>query len=129
VPRYLLPSLLACLLAAGCAVIGAPGGDTSVVIPLESGAYVLTQAAFRFTGPADVAVTAEPTEAAVVVDLEPGVYQVELEPGWQLERVLADGTRHPVDAVLAGPAVQDIAVVPGTASEVRFEFLVTSPPP
>jgi len=127
VRRYLLASLLAT--AAGCAAIGAPGGEPSVIIPLESGAYVLARAAFHFTGPEEVSVTADPTEAAVIVDLEPGVYHVELEAGWQLERVRDDGTREPVEAVLAGPAVQEVPVVPGMASEIRFEFLVTTPPP
>jgi hypothetical protein len=113
------------LVVAGCAAIGSPGGGTSVVIPLESGSYLLTAASFHFAGPDELSVTADSAGPSLVVELAPGVYQVELEPGWQLERVAEDGSRAPVEAVLAGPAVHEVAVVPDQEAEVRFEFLVT----
>jgi hypothetical protein len=119
--------LLAACLVAGCASIGAPGGATTVVIPLESDGYLLSAASFHFTGPDELSVSSDDGEAALAVDLAPGVYQVELEAGWQLARVLDDGSWQPVDAVLAGPAAQTIPVVPGETAEVRFEFLVTGP--
>jgi hypothetical protein len=119
--------LVAACLVAGCASIGAPGGGTTVVIPLESGGYVLTAASFHVTGPTELSVSAEDGEAALALDLAPGVYQVELEPGWQLARILDDGSWQPVAAVLAGSAAQTIPVVPGETAEVRFEFLVTGP--
>jgi len=112
-------------LVAGCASIGAPGDGTSVFIPLESGGYVLTAASFHFTGPDELSVSAEDGDPSLAIELEPGVYQVELEPGWQLARVLDDGSWQPVDAVLAGSAARTIPVIPGETAELRFEFLVT----
>jgi hypothetical protein len=118
--------LLAACLAAGCASIGAPAA-TTVVIPLASDGYLLTAASFHFTGPDELSVSSDDGDPALAVELAPGVYQVELEAGWQLARALDDGSSQPVDAVLAGSAVQTIAVVPGETADVRFEFLVTGP--
>jgi len=117
---------IACMIA-GCASIGAPGGGTSVFIPLENGGYLLTTASFHFTGPDELSVSTDDGEPSLEVELAPGVYQVELEPGWQLARVLDDGTAQPVGAVLAGEPARTLPVVPGETAELRFEFLVTDP--
>ena len=119
--------LVVAILLAGCASIGAPAGGTTVVIPLAGDGYLLTAASFHFTGPDELSVSTDDGDPALAIELAPGVYQVELEPGWQLARVLDDGSSQPVDAVLAGPAAQTIPVVPGESIEVRFEFLVTGP--
>ncbi len=119
--------LVAASLFAGCASIGAPGGGTTVVIPLEGDGYLLTAASFHFTGPDELTVSTDDGGPALAIELAPGVYQVELEPGWQLARVLDDGSSQPVDAVVAGAAAQTIPVVPGETTEIRFEFLVTGP--
>lgn len=113
--------------SAGCAVIGPADESTTVVIPLESDGYVLAAASFHFSGPDELSLSADGGDPSLAVELAPGVYQVELEPDWQLARVLDDGSWQPVDAVLAGAAVQSIPVVPGETAEVRFEFLVTGP--
>ena len=95
----------------------------------EGRQYVLTNAVFEITGPENVQLSTAslPTPASpIVAELGNGAYEVELQPGWVLERVDPDAMLSvPLDsAVLTSNNPVDFSIVAFDTTTVTFVFNV-----
>jgi len=91
----------------------------------NSGAeYRLRNATFHISGnsEADVSSDSDPQVAAIAVQLAPGNYQVEILPGWYLEKARPDGTFVAVDAVLVSDNPIAFTIVSLQTTSVQFRF-------
>lgn len=123
------------LLALLVATVSACSEDTSrtdvgsLNVPLAatspSGAeYRLRNATFQVVGPESATVLSEDNlgEPAVVLEIAEGMYTVELEDGWTLEKTV-DGGTVPVPAELVSPSTVDTTVTNQLTSNVQFDFM------
>lgn len=81
--------------------------------------YQLTAATFEVVGPENQVVDGAPP--VVSVDVPVGSYSVELQAGWQLQR-LDGSTWVPVDATLLSPNPETATITEGNTSDVVFRF-------
>lgn len=58
----------------------------------------------------------------LIVPLAASVYTVTLQPGWQLQKVNADGSSTPVAATLTSEASQFASVIPFRETPIHYAF-------
>jgi hypothetical protein len=123
-------SLLGC--SGGDAATGSDEVVTGVSLKLTStglsGAhYRLTPATITFQNywqnpDAEALVVESGNEDSLNVPLEAGDYRMTLKPGWQLQKVEADGTLTPAPATLTSEAEQRVSVYAFRTTPATFAF-------
>jgi hypothetical protein len=88
--------------------------------------YRLRSATFMVLGPENKSIVG-PTDpadvsTALTTQMRPGLYQVTLNPGWQMWRIPMAGTPVAVPAILISPATDSFTVTAANDSKVTFQF-------
>lgn len=110
----------------------APGvGSLSVpLVTPDSALYRLRQAVFEVERSGAVVLTldseANPDADALTGELDPGQYQVRLNPGWALEQLDSEGAASPVRAALISPNPVGFGVRDGRVTTVAFTFTTSA---
>ncbi len=124
-------TLIASLLAFACSAPATDPqtdfGELSLALrtTVQGEAYELSNASFLITGTADVALQTDETNEGETLESElpVGEYSLELQEGWQLLRLSADGAE-PLTATLVSANPQPFTIADGETTSVsyRFEF-------
>lgn len=84
--------------------------------------YRLGPASFDISGPVTLSVEVTGEESELYVPVEPGQYEVKLQPGWVLRLMKPFLGPTPMAASLVSPAVQSVRVEPFQVAPVLFAF-------
>lgn len=108
-------------------VLVAPLGATSST---SSARYQLRDATFEIIGVTDPGFDTEllsedfaPDAEVATISLPPGIYTVELLPGWFMETEVTPGTFAQVAAELVSPASVFVEIEPFESSSVNYDFV------
>ena len=87
--------------------------------------FELQQAEFAITGPSEATLTSDDTPEALIIEQElaVGSYEAELQSGWQLVELTADGVL-PVEASLLGDNPIQFTIEPSLTTAILYRFAV-----
>jgi hypothetical protein len=128
---YLCVLICACLwvlvLMAGCdsekASVGARGTmKMELAAEVNGTRYELHNSVFIIESGVDSVVLAEEPVETVTYDLDPGNYEIELQPGWQMYKESASGVLEPVAANLTSDNPAPFAIEANVLTPVGFFF-------
>lgn len=101
--------------------LGARGGSSGALYRLGHGTFVIEGLDGALAEPLRIQASGA-QEPALDVPLQPGSYQVQLEPGWTLEASLRGSPFYAVDATLLSQNPLPFYVYELDSARVRFEF-------